>query len=579
MKKLFSILLALCLLMSVCAGAMAEDAKRIDSSAYTPQFPLVKDGEKLTISVAHIRDAAYGVDVEDMWFWTWAEKVTGIDFEVQQILSSSKGDLLPLMFAGGDVPDLLFGLNLTTAEISRYGVAEGQLKDLTEWITAERMPNLTAWFEAYPEAKTLCITPDGALYPLPGFQNIKYNTGIAGATVQMKTAWMKANNIEEPKTLEDLIKILYDFKAANPDSTPIAARATAEAANGVGGSVMTMFLNAYGFLGDHNEYGHNVSIKDGKAVLAVGHQDFKAYLELMNKFYTDGIMMKDFFTADDLAVQTLIQEDKSVMAGQVYHVIPEVARFQEWTAVAPVTSEYCAEPMWLSANTYKVGGALVGANVTDEELDALLRFLDFFYCEIGGLYLWDGPAAGTDDTLGMVSGWIHDYSKGATGTRVFLDVDVEKKYSSGTEYVKGVIGTNANTFGNRSHSLENEKLTYMYELTQYVEDPTLANFVPYLWSEEHGDGWQKISQKAKVAPYATAGFPAIVYFDEDTQEEIDEIRMVMESIIEANVAKFITGARDLAEFDQFVKEIEALGLRDLEAIYQEAYDAYLAAAN
>lgn len=107
MKKLFSILLAACLLLSVCAGALAEDKKVIDHAAYS-QFPLVKDGEKLTITVAHIRDAAYGVDVEKMWFWNWAEAVTGVDFEVQQILSNSKGDLLPLMFAGGDVPDLLY---------------------------------------------------------------------------------------------------------------------------------------------------------------------------------------------------------------------------------------------------------------------------------------------------------------------------------------------------------------------------------------------------------------------------------------------------------------------------------------
>ncbi|MBQ6803518.1 MAG: hypothetical protein IJP04_02575, partial [Clostridia bacterium] len=527
---------------------------------------------------AHIRDAAYGMDVEDMWFWTWAEKVTGIDFEVQQILSSSKGDLLPLMFAGGDVPDLLLGLGLTTAEISRYGVAEGQLKDLTEWITPERMPYLSAWFEAYPDSKALCTTSDGAIYPLPGYQNIKYNHGVAGNFARVNTVWMEANNQEAPKTLDDLVNLLYAYKDANPDATPIAAHATKEATNGTGGSLMTIFLNAYGFLGDHNEYGHNVSIKDGKAVLAAGHQDFKAYLELMNKFYTDGILMKDYFTADDLAVQTLIQENQSVLTGQVYHIIPEVERFQQWKALSPVSSEYSAEPMWVASNPYKVGGALIGAKITDEELDAVLRFLDFFYCEIGGLYLWDGPAAGTEDTLGMVQGWIHDYTKGATGTRVFLDVDVAKKYSSGTEYVKGIIGTNANTFGNRSHSLTNDKLTYMYELTQYVQDPTLANFVPYAWSEEHGDGWDRIWAKANVGPYTrTDAFPAIVYYDEDTQESIDEIRMVMESHIETNVAKFITGARSLDEFEQFVKEIEDLGLRDLEEIYQEAYDAYMAA--
>ena len=210
------------------------------------------------------------------------------------------------------------------------------------------------------------------------------------------------------------------------------------------------------------------------------------------------------------------------------------------------------------------------------DADALLRFLDFFYCEIGGLYTWDGPVAGSDDLLGFAEGWVYDYSTGSTGSRIFLDV-AAGKYSSGTEYVKGVIGANCIGFGNRSHSLTNEKLTYMYEITQYVQDPTMENFVPYVWAEDHGDGWARIHIKANVAPYAVSGFPEIVYFDEDTQEAVDEIRMVMDAYIETNVAKFVTGARDLAEFDQFVKEIEDLGLRDLEEIYQEAYDAYLAA--
>ncbi|MBQ6803610.1 MAG: hypothetical protein IJP04_03035, partial [Clostridia bacterium] len=216
MKKFCSLILVVSLLLSVCAGALAEDKKVIDHSAYS-QFPLVEEGEEMTITVAHIRDASYGVEVEDMWFWAWAEYATGIDFEVTQIMSNSKGNLIPLMFAGGDVPDLLLGLNLTTAEISRYGVAEGQLKDLKGWITTERMPYLSRWFAAYPEARALCTTPNGAIYPLPGFSNIKYNHGVVGRSAQLNFAWMEANNQEAPKTLDELVALLYAYKQANPD--------------------------------------------------------------------------------------------------------------------------------------------------------------------------------------------------------------------------------------------------------------------------------------------------------------------------------------------------------------------------
>ena len=156
-----------------------------------------------------------------------------------------------------------------------------------------------------------------------------------------------------------------------------------------------------------------------------------------------------------------------------------------------MTSEYCPEPVWLAFNPYKVGNALVGAKVTDEELDALLRFLDFFYSDLGSSYLWDGPLAGSADLMGFAEGWVYDYSIGTTGSRVFPDV-IAKKYASGTEYVKSVIGTNNTGFGNRSHSLEHEELTYFFEIAQYLPEQDLSKVIPYEWARDHGDGWARI---------------------------------------------------------------------------------------
>ena len=116
------------------------------------------------------------------------------------------------------------------------------------------------------------------------------------------------------------------------------------------------------------------------------------------------------------------------------------------------------------------------------------------------------------------------------------------------------------------------------ELIQLLEGKDITEIIPSGWSEQHGDGWERIYTKENVGVYAIPAFPAITYYTEDQQTEIDEIRMVMESHIESNVAKFITGARNLSEFDQFVKELEDMGLRDLEEIYQEAYAAYLEAS-
>lgn len=566
MKKWFSVLLAVCLLLSIQAGALADV---IDHTAYS-QFPLVKEGETApVITVAHIRDATYGMDPDKQWIWNWAEYATGLKFDVRQIMSNAKADQIPLMFASNDVPDLLWGLQLTTTDIARYGMAEHQFKDLTDWITEERMPYLSAWFEAYPDSKALITTPDGAIYSLPGYQNIKRSVGSQqNALINME--WLAETGMDVPTTLDDMVKMLYAFKEKHPDSTPIAEVVPTD---GNGTTVLNVFLNAYGFLGNCNEYGFQVAIKDGKAVLPCGHKDFAEFLKLMHQFYEDGIIMKDYFTADSLAKDTLKTEHKTGFTSSVYAALPDPAEFQKWENFIPLTSQWNETPQWKGTNPYKVGSALIGAKITDEKLDLVLRFLDFFYSDLGAAYLWDGPLAGSADTLGMVKGWVYNHE---TDVREFLDV-LDGKYSSGTEYVKGIIGTNATTMGNRSHSLEYpDVLTYFYEIAQYLQDRDLSKVKSYAWTPEHGDGWQRLTFAKNVLPYLQTGFPDIVFYDEETLEEIDEILMLLKNHVMSNVAKFITGDRDLSEFDQFVSECEGLGLRDLEAIYQNAYDAFLA---
>ena len=116
--------------------------KFTNTEGTTYDWPIVKDGEKLTVSVATKRSEQYGKDPDQQWFWIWSETYSGIDFEVDQILSTAVDERKSLMFASGDLPDLLFGINLDTSELVRYGMGEGMLLDLTPYITPEIMPNL-----------------------------------------------------------------------------------------------------------------------------------------------------------------------------------------------------------------------------------------------------------------------------------------------------------------------------------------------------------------------------------------------------------------------------------------------------
>lgn len=143
MKKIVCLFLALLLTLSA-VGALAE----LDFHDYS-QFPLCEDGS-VTIKVVTMRSDADGIEIE---------YATGVHFEVEQILSSVRDEKLSLLFASGELPDLIYGLGLSTSELVRYGQSEGLLMPLNEYITPEIMPNACAWFEKYPQALAFSTAP------------------------------------------------------------------------------------------------------------------------------------------------------------------------------------------------------------------------------------------------------------------------------------------------------------------------------------------------------------------------------------------------------------------------------------
>ena len=56
---------------------------------------------------------------------------------------------------------------------------------------------------------------------------------------------------------------------------------------------------------------------------------------------------------------------------------------------------------------------------------------------------------------------------------------------------------------------------------------------------------------------------------------MNDLKVVIDTYAKAEVAKFIVGERDIEEFDAFVGELEAIGLREYEGYYQAAYESYL----
>ena len=66
------------------------------------------------------------------------------------------------------------------------------------------------------------------------------------------------------------------------------------------------------------------------------------------------------------------------------------------------------------------------------------------------------------------------------------------------------------------------------------------------------------------------------FFDEDTSDRIVELESVLKDYIENNIAKFVTGARSLDEFDTYLEEVKRQGAEEYVSYYAQAYEEYMA---
>lgn len=550
MKRVLSLALAFVLVLALVPSALAYDYR--DYS----QFPLA-NGD-VTINVAVRSDPTYSYPPEKNWFWNWTKQATGVNFEVEQVLSTAIADRKNLMFAADELPDVMIGFSFSTSQLVKYGQIEGQLLALNDYITPEIMPYLSQWFADYPAWEASCKAPDGNIYSLPCFN--AYQPGSSERFFWNMT-WLAEAGKEIPNTLDEFIDVLYAMKAVRPDSYPLGGGAN-------GDDPRSYILNALGFLTVYNnDKGYGIALRGGELVIPGGDAIYKEFLAIMHQLYVDEIVNPSFFSMDKTAIDAMIAEDKTgAIPIYSYLATPEAAKFQQWTSGYPLTSEYNDTKQWLSASQLVVGGCVVSAEA--ENIETIMRWLDFFYGDLGGLYQWNGPAANSEDCIGMTKG----YEILEDGSSIYLDVTDGTFESNLARNYAQMMGF-FNVFGNRCHAVGNPSILSQGQLMQMFYG---AEIKQTTYDLNNGDQCYRSSMLQAITPYETSDYPYIIYFDDETTTEVSDYASVIQPYIESETAKFITGVRDLNEFDAYLDELKSLSFQEYLGYYQAAYASYLA---
>lgn len=567
MKKLVSLLLCLAMLLSL-TSAFAE-VNHPDYINYDSCLPIIKegsDGEKITLKVAIAQDAVGG-KWDDLWIKKFIEKYWNVNLEVEQIPAAGLTERVSLLFASGELPDLMINLGLTTSNIYMYGQEESQLLKLDEYMDETLTPNILRRFEEHPDSRLASTTPDGHIYTLP-----KLGESDDGTTLNricINKAWLDACGLEEPKTLEDFLNVLRAFKEKDPGNVgtenviPLGGGYEVDSQN-----PGWYILNALGFnIGSesvdiYQNYGVRPALLDGEALLPAGHPLFKDYLETMKTMFNEGLLSRNFFLLDSTEITGEMLNGYIGVAPAKRVDTYGITNWKAWESLGALTSETNSEAQWFKpVSTEIVGNFAVSAKTQYPEL--CLRIADYYFSDEARI-AWIGPADGSEEAMGYLG-----------RTKVSTAESVASKPFDSSRFPKGIdnnwsYAVGCLTFHPKFGAIDMfDSILYYHKVYHDGEDAD-----PSVLNPEFPDHYFRLSGLEKLSDVLETGFPLFFYLDADDTYRLTELSTIIDPYVKEQAARFINGDRSLDEFDAYLSELDAMGFQEYQAIYQKVWENY-----
>ncbi|HJB91739.1 MAG TPA: extracellular solute-binding protein [Candidatus Eisenbergiella merdigallinarum] len=451
-----------------------------------------------------------------------------------------------ILNAGSDLPDALMAASLTDNELLTYG-GNGLLIPLEDYINEETMPNLMKIVEKRPEMLATCTMPDGHIYGLPGisemgFQYSDGNTYYIGAIPQftaINTDWLEAVDMEMPTTVDELHDVLVAFKEndvnGNGDPTDeIPLSFIFPEKNGSWCAGIGTLLAPFGctdYQADHR------AIEDGKVYYQAATEEYKNAIAYYHEWFEEGLIDIEIFSQDSSQYIAKGNGEDPRLGVFVWWEIPEVvgeerAESYEYLPILEgpdgTYGVNLNEMGTTSHNSFAVTNAC-------KNPELLLKWVDQMYDPINSMQAIYGP-------IGVY--WDEEPDEnGCYSMRELQEGETAGELKSKSE----LLGPT-------------EQLAEDYGTYYYMEDRAQERL------NDLNDFWFQYVDSTEYYPSVT-----------NTAEEIEVINDKLSDIkalTEEKVAHWLRDGGIEEEWDQYLQDLDNMGLSEVVAAWQAAYDRY-----
>ncbi|HIS51594.1 MAG TPA: extracellular solute-binding protein [Candidatus Onthomonas avicola] len=547
MKRILSLLLALAMLLALCAcGAPSAASDEPNFDTEQTNFDIL--GGQSALSPGYDENTVLNEMQEN----------AGIEI-TWETMSDSLSEQVNIRIAGNQLPDAFIGVGFSNYDLATYG-SDGTFIDLTPYITEEYMPNLTAILEEHPEIRSAITMADGKIYGLPAAEQMgtsgigaeeDYSIYTIPQFSMINKAWLDELGLEVPTTLDELHDALQAFKENDMSHTYYGNDEGTTIPMSTGFDQwcwgQNIFYAGFGFTNWPNDIINDLVLQpDGTVNFVCDDEAYRDALTYFHDWYAEGLMDVEMFSQTD--TQLIAKCQQGYVGVSTWWYIEELmGEYADDYVFLPILTGPDGTDYEGSSNvTVRTGGGTNSGNLSItsacESPVNLLRFFDQWYTGENVMQLQYGP-------IGV-------YFTEQDETGKWLSITDEQAQAEFGMSAGELKGTNE-VYGPKL-ILSDYYNDYFYMEDRAIE--RLTDLYEY-WMPQVTD---------------TTTYPVDCVFTQEELDTIDRYRADFESMVSEQEGLWIRdGGPTDEEWAAYCENlVNSCGMDQLLEVYQAAYDRY-----
>ena len=474
---------------------------------------------------------------------------TNVEIEWTAIQGDQWGDKITLAMANLDtLTDFIFTAGFGDNDLLRYA-DQGVIIPLEEYIDAY-MPNLKAVFDKFPEYRKMSTDSEGHIWALPWIEQLgseKTAIQTVGDMSFINKKWLDFLGLEVPATIDEFEQVLIAFRdhaselqaEFNIDGSIIPMSCIVNDGNQDPALLINGFGEGYGDC----DQGRHIAVTDDKKVICTAtQQGYKDGIAWLHSLHEEGLIDPEAFTQE---WSTYVSKGKSGRYGVCFSwdVANIVDDFSGWVPLPALTADtrnITPENASFTSG-YDRGRCVVTAVAENPAL--ICAWMDQMYDPFQSPQNNWGTY-GEDDDFD-----IFELGENAQGERMLKHAPLGDASPVEVREAEAVGGPLA-------------VLDEYYDV--YVTCPDDAKY-RLDWIKDY----YTPDMNTKYV------YPNVFMSQEDT-EELSNLQADITKTINATRSDWIMNGFTDAEWDEYLKSLDAYGLNDMLEIFQKYLDDYYA---